>query len=163
MRWIGRAAAQFARWNRQSDQFDFLVNELYPDALKLQADYWPAKYETGLLFLEKYNFADAAEEFRAALEHQSARGRNPRRLGPSVAGPARYRQGRERSRSGVGTQSASARCLAGEGRSSLGRISQVPETLELLEKNALPLNPQNEETLGRIAACYLLLDGNGEK
>ena len=32
LRWIGRAAAQYARWNRLSDQFDFLVNDLFPEA-----------------------------------------------------------------------------------------------------------------------------------
>ena len=68
LRWIGLAAAQYARWHRLSDQFDFLVNELYPDALKLDPAYWPAHYEAGLLFLEKYNEADAAREFKAALE-----------------------------------------------------------------------------------------------
>ena len=45
--WIGLAAAQFARWNRLSDQFNFLVNDLYPDALELDEDYWPAHYEAG--------------------------------------------------------------------------------------------------------------------
>ena len=68
LRWIGRAAAQYARWNRLSDQFDFLVNDLFPAALKLDPDYWPAHFEAGLLFLEKYNRADAAKEFQAALE-----------------------------------------------------------------------------------------------
>ena len=33
LRWIGLGAAQFARWNRLSDQFSFLVNEFYPDLL----------------------------------------------------------------------------------------------------------------------------------
>ena len=38
LRWIGLAAAQFARWNRLSDQFSFLVNEFYPDLLAADAD-----------------------------------------------------------------------------------------------------------------------------
>ena len=68
LRWIGLAAAQLARWHRQADQFHFLVNELYPDALQQEPDYWPAHYEAGMLFLEKHNQADAAREFQAALE-----------------------------------------------------------------------------------------------
>ena len=67
LRWIGCAAAQYARWNRLSDQFDFLVNDLFPSAMKLDPDYWPAHLEAGLLFMEKYNRADAAKEFQAAL------------------------------------------------------------------------------------------------
>ncbi len=66
-RWIGRAAAQFARWTRNNDQFSFLVNTLYPDALKLDENYWPARYEAGLLFLEKYNQADATRKLNEAL------------------------------------------------------------------------------------------------
>ena len=68
LRWIGLAAARYARWKRLDDQFGFLVNELYPDALKLDEAYWPARYESGLLFLEKYNRGDAAEDLKAALE-----------------------------------------------------------------------------------------------
>ncbi|HWB00593.1 MAG TPA: tetratricopeptide repeat protein, partial [Pirellulales bacterium] len=45
---IGRAAAMAARWNRWSDQFTFLVNELYPSATELDEHYWPAHYEAGL-------------------------------------------------------------------------------------------------------------------
>jgi len=67
LEWIGLGAAQFARWNRLSDQFHFLVNELYPDAIKLDRAWWPAHYQAGLLFLEKYNRADAARELKAAL------------------------------------------------------------------------------------------------
>ena len=68
LRWIGLAAAEYARRNRLSDQFDSLVNDLYPNAVKLDADYWPAHFEAGRLFMEKYNRADAAKEFQAALE-----------------------------------------------------------------------------------------------
>ena len=68
LRTIGWAAAQFARWNRLSDQFTFLVNDLYPSALEADKDYWPARYETGLLFLEKYNAPEASKELKAAIE-----------------------------------------------------------------------------------------------
>ncbi len=44
------------------------MNDLYPSAVKLDADYWPAHFEAGRLFMEKYNRADAAKEFQAALE-----------------------------------------------------------------------------------------------
>ncbi|MCP5113153.1 MAG: hypothetical protein GY953_20170, partial [bacterium] len=55
---IGQAAAQYARWTRNSGQFAFLVNELYPGALELEEDYWPAHLQAALLFLEKYNRPD---------------------------------------------------------------------------------------------------------
>jgi hypothetical protein len=65
---LGRGAAQYARWHRLSDQFAFLVNELYPDALAAEPDYWPAAYESGMLFLEKYNQPEATKQLGIALE-----------------------------------------------------------------------------------------------
>jgi len=162
LRWIGLAAAQHARWNRLSDQFGFLVNELYPDALKAEPDYWPACYESGLLFMEKFNQADATRQLRRALE-----------LNPNAAE----------------VHAAMAR-LALEHREiqqaelSLKRALEIsprlPEALivkadlawanfqpglaaEILQKQVLPLNPAWEEALGRLAACYLLKDKEADK
>jgi len=67
LHYIGLSAAQYARWKRLSDQFSFLVNELYPDLLKLEPANWQAHYEAGLLYAEKFNEADATHEFKAAL------------------------------------------------------------------------------------------------
>ncbi len=64
---IGLAAAEAARWNRQSDQFGFLVNEFYPDLLALDPTSWQAQYESGRLFAEKYNQAEASKALKAAL------------------------------------------------------------------------------------------------
>src|SRR5690606_37400528 len=67
LHFIGLGAAQFARWHRLSDQFQFLVNDLFPDALELDKNYWPAHLESALLFLEKYNQAEATRSLQAAL------------------------------------------------------------------------------------------------
>ena len=65
--WIGLAAGQYARWNRLSEQFGFLVNEFYPDLAKSDTSSWQAHYEAGRLFAEKYNQADALKELNAAV------------------------------------------------------------------------------------------------
>ena len=105
LRWIGRAAAQYARWNRLSDQFDFLVNDLFPAAVKFDADYWPAHFEAGLLFMEKYNRADAAKRVPGGLGNQSPRGRGPRRPGRTGDGRLPARTGRGLAPPGHGNQS----------------------------------------------------------
>jgi len=158
LRWIGLAAAQYARWNRLADQFHFLVNELYPDALKLDPAYWPAHYEAGLLFLEKYNQADAKREFQAALAL------NPRAAEVHAAmamialadrdleqAQASARRAREINPRLLDAWLIEADLLWGN--------FQVAETLKLLEEKIRPLNPKSPETLGRLAACYVLLDG----
>jgi thioredoxin-like negative regulator of GroEL len=55
--WIGRGAAQFARWKRLGDQFHFLVNDFYPDLIEKSPACWQAHLETARLFAEKYNEA----------------------------------------------------------------------------------------------------------
>jgi cellulose synthase operon protein C len=162
LRWIGRAAAQYARWNRLGDQFDFLVKDLYPAAKKLDADYWPAHYEAGLLFMEKYNRADAAKEFQAALEI------NPRAAEVHVAiaelamadfrleqAEASLRRAME-----INPHLLAAWRLTADVAWLNG---QTNEALRLLREKVLPLNPPDEATLARIAACYLVLDGTPGK
>ena len=158
LHWIGRAAAQYARWNRLSDQFDFLVNDLYPDALKAEAGYWPANYESGLLFAEKYNRADATEQFKAALEL------NPCAAEVHAATAALAMESHDFDRAERSLKRAlkiNPRLLdAWLLKSDLAWANlQADQSLELLQAKALPLNAIHEPTLARIAACYLLLDG----
>jgi cellulose synthase operon protein C len=157
LRWIGLAAAQRARWNRLSDQFHFLVNELYPEAVKQDPDYWPAHFEAGLLFLEKHNRAAAARQFQAALEI------NPNAADVHWATALMMLEEREIDKAQASLDRAmeiNPRLLGGWLlRADLAWANFQPrETLTLLEEKARPLNPVCEETLGRMAACYLLLD-----
>ncbi|REK31456.1 MAG: hypothetical protein DWQ42_00580 [Planctomycetota bacterium] len=68
LRYIGLAAAQYARWTGNHDQFSFLVNDLYPDALALDEEYWPAHLESARLFLEKFNELEADRSLQEAMK-----------------------------------------------------------------------------------------------
>jgi len=160
--WIGLAAAQHARWNRLADQFTFLVNDLYPDALKAEPGYWPAHYQAGLLFLEKYNQAEAARQLKAAL----ALNPNAAEVHAALAKLALI--GRELPQAQASVERAlqiNPRLLdAWLVKADLAWANFKPlEAIRLLQKKALPLNPTSEETLGRLAACYVLLHGPPEK
>jgi tetratricopeptide (TPR) repeat protein len=162
LRWIGLGAARYARWNRLHDQFRFLVNDLYPDALKLEPAYWPARYEAGMLFLEKHNQADAARQLQAALEL------NPNAAEVHVALARLAVAEREIEKAEASLERAleiNPRLLSGWlAKADLAWANfDAKETLRLLREKALPLNPIDEETLGRMAACYLLLDGRSER
>ena len=65
---IGQAGAENARWNNKPSQFAFILNEVYKDALKADADCWQAEAQAGYLLLEKHNRADAADAFDKALK-----------------------------------------------------------------------------------------------
>src|SRR5206468_5864848 len=64
---VGLAGCENARWNNVSDQFEFILNEVYADALKIEKDFWPAEYESGALLLEKYKSGDALDAFDKCL------------------------------------------------------------------------------------------------
>ena len=158
LRLIGLAAAQYARWHRNSSQFSFLVNDLYPDALKLDESYWPAPLETALLFLEKYNQAEAARSLRQALSINP----NSAEIHVALAALAVQNFQLDEARRLVdraleidSTQQAAYVCLAD---SHLANY-EASEAIVVLEK-ALPLDPVSEVALGRLAAAYAAVDGS---
>lgn len=154
---VGLAAAQFARWNRLTDQFTFLVNDLYPDALRADPAWWPARYQTGLLFLEKYNQGDAARELKAALA-----------LNPSAAEvhAALARLSLQNYDLDAARRSA-IRALELNGE--LIEAHLVAGDIELANfeparaivsfQKAVDLNPSSEIARGRLAGAYAVVDG----
>src|SRR5207302_6881988 len=64
---IGLAGSENARWNRLSDQFDVILQDVYADALKQDKDFWLAEYQAGMLLLEKYNRAEGLAALDKAL------------------------------------------------------------------------------------------------
>ncbi|HTN74820.1 MAG TPA: tetratricopeptide repeat protein [Pirellulaceae bacterium] len=155
--WIGRAAAEYARWKRNSSQFKLLVNDFYPQALELDKHYWPAHWQVALLFLEKYNEADATNALNAALA-----------INPQAAELHATRAALAMQKYDVKTAStAIERALASNPQ--LVAALQIKADLELADGRAIDaektllrareLQPRDEETLGRLAATYIVLDG----
>jgi tetratricopeptide (TPR) repeat protein len=157
LRYIGLGAAEYARWNRLSDQFHFLVNELYPDIIKLDKDYWPAHYEAGMLYLEKFNEAEAAREFKAALAI------NPQAAEVHAALAALALQNYELTEA----QASLKRALEINPRLLWAHQLQADVQLANFEpgdavdtlQQALKFNPHDEQSLGRLAAAFAGLDG----
>jgi tetratricopeptide (TPR) repeat protein len=151
---IGLAGCENARWNNLADQFEFILNEVYADALKYDKDLWWAEYYAGVLLLEKYNRPAALAAFDKALQ-----------INPHAAEPW------------VGKGIAALHKLdfkdaESAAQRALGFNPQLPEALQLradvymatgdltaavgeLEK-ARKVNPRDETTLGRLAACLVL-------
>lgn len=155
---IGLASAQYARWNRNAEQFKFLVNKLYPSILKIEPNYWPARLEAGLLFLEKYNARDATTELNAAL----AINPNAAEVHAARAKLALQSFDLERAQSSleqalkINPHLPEALQLQADGLMANFRVA---EAIELLEKKALPQNKLDFATRGRLAAAYGYADG----
>jgi Flp pilus assembly protein TadD len=158
LRWIGLAAAEYARWKRLNEQFSIVVNDLCPDALQAEPDYWPAHYEAGRLYLEKYNQADADREFKAALAE------NPNAAEVLVALAELALEDHDPHEA----QQLVARALeinpqlidAWQVKADLAWANFDPAmAAKILQERALPLDPLDEESLGRLAACYVVEHG----
>jgi tetratricopeptide (TPR) repeat protein len=151
---IGLAGCENARWNNIADQFEFILNEVYADALKREKDFWPAEYESGALLLEKYKSGDALDAFDKTLTI------NPKStqalVGKGIAALQKFeikdaerlaeRALKVNPRFPDALQLRSDVHLAG---------SEVNEAMKELE-TARQVNPRSESTLGRIAACFFL-------
>ncbi len=157
LHWIGLAAGQFARWNRNSRQFSFLVNSLYPDALKLDKNYWPANVEAALLFLEKYNPADATGELNAAL----AINPNAAEVHAVRAMVALQKVDLDAARISldraleINPRLVMAHQLKADMHLAMLGTGDAAKALEEARK----LNPVDERTLGQLAAAYGAIDG----
>jgi len=157
LRWIGRAAAEYARWARNSEQFSFLVSELYPAAIELDEDYWPAHLEAGLLFLEKHNRPEALRHLDAALRINS----NAAEAHAAKALLALQTHDLD--------QCSSSLDRALEIHPRLVRARQLKADVLMADfrpgdaivelEAARGINARDESTLGRLAAIYAVVDG----
>ncbi|MCA9182650.1 MAG: tetratricopeptide repeat protein, partial [Planctomycetales bacterium] len=157
LHYIGLAAAQYARWTRNHNQFGFLVNKLYPSALRVQPDYWPARVESALLFLEKYNQPDAQVDIDRGLAL------NPQAAELYVARARLALQDFQLDRVDsaidqalqINPQLVAAWQIRADAEIVRERFREAEQSLD---KAAL-INPCDEATLGRQAALVGYLDG----
>jgi tetratricopeptide (TPR) repeat protein len=151
---IGQAATEYARYNHLSDQFKDILTDLYGGALEADKNYWWAEYHAGMLLLEKQNEADALKAFGKAETIN--------------AGAAEVLVGRGQ----AALQKLDMQVVENLARRALKINSRLPEARRLLADfylaggdmgaalkeldRARAVNPRDEETLGCLAACYLL-------
>lgn len=150
----GLAGCEHARWSRQPDQFSFVLNDVYADALKYDSDFWPAEYESGRLLLDKYNRGEALVSFDKALAI------NPR-AAEVVAAKGRVAFGkmnfvkaqRQAARAlSINPSLPDALRLAADVHLAAGETEEALKDLELAKN----VNPRDEEALARLASCYSL-------
>ncbi len=157
LHYVGRAAAQYARWNRNSGQFKILVNDLYPQALEKEEHFWPAHLETAQLFLEKYNESAATNALQKGLAI------NPNAAELHVVRAALALQKFDTKNAKVALDRALSinpkHLTAQQLQADLQLADQRADLALPLLEAARELNPVAEETLARIAACYLVIDG----
>ncbi|QDU63724.1 tetratricopeptide repeat protein [Planctomycetes bacterium Pan216] len=151
---VAMAAAEYARWNKLPDEFDFILNTLLVDALAANEHFWKAPWFSGVLLLEKYNQAEGIPALREAL-----------RLNPSAAevlvslGEASLHNFDIPKAHGFANQALeinpklpSAHRLKTDLFISDEKTDEAVSALE----PALEINPVSEESLARAAACHYI-------
>ena len=158
---VSLAELERSRWDRRlTDQFEVVLKDLLAPLAKKHKDYWPAEFEAGRLFLEKYNFAEASRSFDKALAI------NPRAadvlVAKGVAALQRYELDAARQLADealrINPHLASALRLRADVYLSAGADEEAFKLLAM----ALDVNPRDEATLARIAACHLLKGRDAE-
>jgi tetratricopeptide (TPR) repeat protein len=152
---VGLASCERARWDsRLSDQFQSVLADIYHDLAKKHPDYWPAEYQSGLLFLEKYNKAGASKGFNRALKI------NPRAAEVLAAQGTLALQRFEMQEAEQNADEAlqvnpnlvEALRLRADVALTAGDTALAMKSLA----KARAVNPRAEPTLARVAACLYL-------
>ena len=152
---VGQAGAENARWHNLSDQFRFILVEVYGDVLKFEPECWIAEYLAGAMLLEKYNRPEALKAFNSALKL------NPRAAEAFVGkGQAALQTFEIKDAEQFAEQAlkinprlTSALRLRADVHLLTGDIAAA---LKMLDR-AWAVNAREEATLARQAACHLFL------
>lgn len=158
LRRVGQAAAEYARWKRNHEQFSFLVNRLKAEMLKLEPDYAPAHEFAGRLYMEKFNELEAEKELQKAISLDPTSPAIQAAVGALAVQNYQWDKAKRALSKAIerNPNLIEARLLIADVALSNFRTGEALSVLE----DCLLRNPRHEETLGRIAACYRILDGN---
>jgi tetratricopeptide (TPR) repeat protein len=151
---VGRAGVENANAHGLSDQFEFILNTMYADALKEDADAWYIELQAGELLLEKYNRGQAFDAFDKALKI------NPKAT-EAMIGKARaslqlfeIKEAEQFADQALKINPKLPSALRVKADLNLmgGDLTAARKFLD----SALAVNPRDESTLGRVAAVYVL-------
>src|SRR5439155_18965016 len=157
---VAQAGAENARWHNLSDQFRFILNEVYGDALKADPDLWMAEVQAGMLLLEKHNKGEALAAFDKALKINP---RAPQALigkGLAALEKLELKDAEDFAKRALAANPRlpAALQLAAELHLASGEFAEAARRLN----DAKAVNPRDEATLGKLAACHYLLKQKAE-
>lgn len=153
---VGQAGAENALWNNRPQQFSFILNEVYRDALKFNPDLWQAENLAGRLLLDKHNRADALDAFDKALKI------NPKAVEALVGkGLVALDVFDLKEAEEFAQQALNVNFKHPEALRLKANVLIAGGDLAMAERiltGAKQVNPRDEATLGLLAACYYLMN-----
>ncbi len=148
---VGLAGAENARWHSLSDQFQFILNDVYADAVKYDKSFWPAEYEAGQLLLEKFNRPEALAAFDKALtiNPNAAEALTGKGVAALMKLDLKDAEKRAEDALKINPNLPEALRLRADLHFFVGDFTAAQRELEKAQK----VNPRDEQTLARLAAC----------
>lgn len=151
---VGLAGCERARYHNLADQFEFILDEVWGEAEKRDKLFWPAAFEAGKLYQEKYNKRAAFTAFERALKI------NPRAAEVLAAKGMTALQRFETKDAEMYAEQAlkinprlpEALVLRADLHLFTGDLKAALADLD----KAREVNPRDEATLARFAAVYFL-------
>jgi tetratricopeptide (TPR) repeat protein len=157
---VGLAGAENARWHSLSDQFNFILNDVYGDAIKFDPAFWFAEYQAGMLLLEKYNRGEALPAFNKALaiNPSAAEALVGKGLAALMKFEIKEAESFAEQALKINPNLPEALQLRADVHLAVGDAAAALRELETARK----ISPRDERTLGRVAACLYLQRKNAE-
>src|SRR5262249_13311136 len=147
-------ATEYANANSLTDQYDFILNDLYKDALKEDKDAWYVKQAAGDLLMEKYNRGEALDAFDKALKI------NPRAaealVGKAVAAVQKFETKEAEELADQALKINPKLISALLVKIDLLLLSGDLKPARTLVDEALKVNPRDERALARLGALHIL-------
>jgi len=151
---VGRAGTEYANAHALTDQFDFILNEMYKDALKEDKDAWYIELQAGELLLEKYSRGDALDAFDKALKI------NPRAaealVGKAVAALQKFEIKDAEDFAEQALKINPKLTSALRVKIDLALMSGGFDQARTMVDQALEINPRDERTLARLGALHVI-------
>jgi tetratricopeptide (TPR) repeat protein len=158
---VGLAGSENARWHNLADQFQFIIDEVYDDALRNDKDMWPAHYQAGMLLLEKYNRPRALEAFDKALAINPNAAEALVGKGLVAAEELEFQDAERFAEQALKINVNLPEALRLRADVHLAGANVVGALKEL--ESARKINPRDEATLARVAACLRLQHKQAEE
>jgi tetratricopeptide (TPR) repeat protein len=151
---VGLASAEHARWNNLSDQFADILNDLFGEAVKKDKSFWPGEYEAGMLLLEKYNRPEALDALQKVLKINPNAAEAMAAVGVAALMAFEVKDAESFAERALkdNPNSPEALRLRADVYLAAGDPAAALRELEV----ARQVNPRDERTLGRIAACLIV-------
>jgi tetratricopeptide (TPR) repeat protein len=148
---IGLASAEHARYVKLSDEFQTVLDDLYGEAVKLDKSFWPALYESGVIWLEKYDRPEAVAFYDKALtiNSQCAEALTGKGVAALMKLDLKEAEGFAEKALKINPNLPEALRLRADLHFFVGDFPAAVRELEKAQK----VNPRDEHTLARLAAC----------